>query len=47
MPKTIAVSDEAYKRVLAKKQEMEREGGDKVIPMASAVDALLEEQTGK
>ena len=41
MPKTIAVSDEAYKSVLAKKQEMEKEAGDKVVPMANAVDALL------
>ena len=40
MVKTIAVSEEAYKRAMKKKGEIEKRA-DKVIPMADAVDALL------
>ena len=41
MVKTIAVSEGAYKKAMIKKGEIEKREG-KVIPMADAVDALLE-----
>ncbi|GAH31817.1 unnamed protein product [marine sediment metagenome] len=41
MVKTIAVSEEAYEKAMAKKREMEKRVG-KIISMADAVDALLE-----
>ena len=40
MVKTIAVSEEAYKKAMTKKGEIEKKKG-KVIRMADAVDALL------
>ena len=40
MVKTIAISEGAYKKAMAKKGEIEKREG-KVIPMADAVDALL------
>lgn len=39
--KTINTSEEAYKKVLEKKQAMEKESG-KVVSMAEALDRLLE-----
>ena len=41
MVKTIAVSEEAYKKAMDKKGEIEKREG-KVIRMADAVDDLLE-----
>ena len=41
MSKTVAISDEAYKKVIAKKGEMEKKE-ERSVPMAEAVDALLE-----
>ena len=45
MVKTIAVSEEAYKKAMAKKGAIEKKEG-KVIPMADAVDELLLEREG-
>ena len=44
--KTIAVSDEAYDKVLDKKREMEKKEG-KVIRIADAADELLKEGGGE
>jgi predicted CopG family antitoxin len=41
MTKTVAISDEAYKKVIARKGEMEKKD-ERSVPMAEAVDALLE-----
>ena len=46
MAKTIAISDRAYKKAMAKKGEMEKRE-NKVVHMAEAVDALLEEKETK
>ena len=45
MTKTVAISDEAYKKAMAKKGEMEKRE-NKVVPMAEVIDALLEEKKG-
>lgn len=38
--KTIAASEDAYKKVFAKRRKMEEESG-KVVSMTEALDALL------
>lgn len=40
MVKSIAVSDEAYKKVMTTKREMEEREG-KVVPIGDALDELL------
>ncbi|GAH19925.1 unnamed protein product [marine sediment metagenome] len=45
MVKTIAVSEEAYEKAMAKKREMEKRVG-KIISMADAVEADLRGEGG-
>lgn len=46
MSTTIAVSESAYKKVMVRKQEMEREK-EKIVTMGDAFDAIIEEEGRK